>query len=568
MTTTIAPSPAGKWWSEYQPLLDHALAAIKSREYYSAYPEVPSGKIYGENAQAEGKAALENRLGKRFELSQPGTTGWIGAEKSPFGVTIGVTYPQIDADQVIPAMQRAQREWSTASVQNRVGVCLEIVKRINKASFEMAFATMYTTGQAYMMAFQAGGPHAQDRALEAIAYAYDAMSDVPPFAVWEKPQKNQPLRVEKRFRIVPRGIGLIVASSTFPNWNSYPGLFASLVTGNPVIVKPHPNAILPLAITVEIARTTLAEAGYDPNLVVLAADVPDAPIAKTLATRPEIAIIDFTGSSAFGDWLEKNAPNAIVFTEKAGVNAVIIDSTDDLSGLSRNLAMALSLYSGQMCTAPQNIFVPRGGIKAGSGQVSFDDVLGSITKAVEDLLSAPERAVEVLGAIASDATVARIDAQASTSGVALASKTIPHPQFPDARIRTPIVARLDAADEERYSGEMFGPIAFVIATDSTDQSLELATKSARTCGAITAMLYSTDPAVVGKAEDFAADAGVSLAINLTGSLLVNQSAAFSDYHVSGANPAGNASLTDAAFVAGRFRITQTRTVVPGPPSAS
>lgn len=568
MTTTIAPSPASQWFSEHQPLLDHALAAIKSREYYSAYPEVPSGKIYGENAQAEGKAKLEARLGKRFELAQPGTTGWIGAERSPFGVTIGVTYPQIDADQVIAAMQNAQRDWATASAQNRVGVCLEIVKRINKTSFEMAFATMYTTGQAYMMAFQAGGPHAQDRALEAIAYAYDAMNDVPPFAVWEKPQKNQPLRVEKRYRIVPRGIGLVIASSTFPNWNSYPGMFASLVTGNAVIIKPHPNAILPLAITVEIARATLAEAGFDPNVVVLAADVPDAPIAKTLATRPEIAIVDFTGSSAFGEWLEKNATNASVFTEKAGVNAVVIDSTDDLPGLTRNLAMALSLYSGQMCTAPQNIFVPRGGINASGQHVSFDDVLAAITKGVDDLLAAPERAVEVLGAIASDATLSRIDSQAGASGVALASKTLAHPQFPDARVRTPIVARLDAADEERYGGEMFGPIAFVIATDSTTQSLELATKGARACGAITAMLYSTDPAVVTKAEDFAADAGVSLAINLTGSLLVNQSAAFSDYHVSGANPAGNASLTDAAFVAGRFRITQTRTVVPGPASTS
>jgi phenylacetic acid degradation protein paaN len=555
------------WFNEHQPLLDHALAAIKSREYYSAYPEVPSGKIYGETAQADGKAALEARLGKRFELAQPGTTGWIGAERSPFGVQIGVTYPQVDIDQIIPAMQRAGRDWSTASVQTRCGVCLEIVQRINKASFEMAFATMYTTGQAFMMAFQAGGPHAQDRALEAIAYAYDAMSAVPAFAIWEKPQKNQPLRVEKRYRINPRGIALVIASSTFPNWNSYPGMFASLATGNPVIIKPHPNAVLPLAITVEIARKVLAEAGFDPNVVILAADVPDAPIAKTLATRPEIAIIDFTGSSAFGEWLEKNARNALVFTEKAGVNAVVIDSTDDLVGLAKNLAMSLSLYSGQMCTAPQNVFVPRTGISVGKEHVAFDDVLGAITKAVDDLLAAPERAVEVLGAIASDATLNRIDEQGKGDGVALASKSVAHPQFPNARIRTPIVARLDASDEERYNGELFGPIAFVIATDSTAQSLELATKGAQRCGAITAMLYSTDPAVVARAEDFASSAGVSLAINMTGPLLVNQSAAFSDFHVSGANPAGNASLTDAAFVAGRFTVTQTRMVVPGPASA-
>jgi phenylacetic acid degradation protein paaN len=567
MTTVLAPSLGLAWFQQHQPMLDRALAAIRSREYYAAFPEVPSGKIYGESAQADGQAALERRLGKRFELSQPGTIGWIGAERSPFGVDIGVTYPQVGADQLFAAMQQAQRSWSAASVQARVGVCLEIVTRLNKASFEIAFATMYTTGQPFVMAFQAGGPHAQDRAVEAIAYAHDAMSAIPALAMWEKPQKNRPLRVEKRYRIVPRGIGLVIASSTFPNWNSYPGLFASLATGNAVVVKPHPNAILPLAITLEIARTALAEAGFDPNVVALAADTADAPIAKGLATRPEIAIVDFTGSSAFGEWLERNATNAIVFTEKAGVNAVVIDSTDDLEGLARNLALSLSLYSGQMCTAPQNVFVPRGGIKTAQGRAAFDDVLRAITQAIDGLLSAPERAVEILGAIASDATLERIEQQGAQPGVVLASKAIAHPNFPGARVRTPVLARLDAADEERYCTELFGPIAFVIATDSTEQSLELAAEGARRRGAITALLYSTDPAVVARAEDLAAGAGVALAINLTGALLVNQSAAFSDFHVSGANPAGNASLTDTAFVANRFRVAQTRRVVSGSPSA-
>ena len=45
---------------------------------------------------------------------------------------------------------------------------------------------------------------------------------------------------------------------------------------------------------------------------------------------------------------------------------------------------------------------------------------------------------------------------------------------------------------------------------------------------------------------------MNLSINLIGNIFVNQSAAFSDYHVTGANPAGNASLTDAAFVGSRF----------------
>ena len=56
----------------------------------------------------------------------------------------------------------------------------------------------------------------------------------------------------------------------------------------------------------------------------------------------------------------------------------------------------------------------------------------------------------------------------------------------------------------------------------------------------------------------AEDAGVALSINLTGGVFVNQSAAFSDYHGTGANPAANAALTDAAFVASRFRVVQHR----------
>jgi hypothetical protein len=46
---------------------------------------------------------------------------------------------------------------------------------------------------------------------------------------------------------------------------------------------------------------------------------------------------------------------------------------------------------------------------------------------------------------------------------------------------------------------------------------------------------------------------VALSINLTGGVFVNQSAAYSDYHGTGGNPAANASYADSAFVANRFR---------------
>jgi hypothetical protein len=41
-------------------------------------------------------------------------------------------------------------------------------------------------------------------------------------------------------------------------------------------------------------------------------------------------------------------------------------------------------------------------------------------------------------------------------------------------------------------------------------------------------------------------------MNLTGFIWVNQHAAFSDFHVTGGNPAGNASFTDPGFVNRRY----------------
>lgn len=547
------------FFARHKALLDKAVEAIHTRWYWSPFPEIPSPKTYGETANDDGKKAFEALLNKRFPLEQPEVVGETGSELSPFGIDLGVKYPKADLDQLLAAVQKAEAQWRNAGPETWVGVSLEILSRLNKKSFEIAYAVMHTTGQAFMMAFQAGGPHAQDRGLEAVAYAWSEMSRIPKTATWEKPQgKNEPLKMEKRYRIIPRGIGLVIGCCTFPTWNSYPGLFASLATGNAVIVKPHPGAILPMAITVQVAREVLAEAGFDPNVVTLVAHEKGDEVAQKLALRPEIKVIDFTGSTQNGDWLERNAHQAQVFAEKAGVNQIIVDSTNDFKGLARNVAFSLALYSGQMCTAPQNIYVPKDGINTADGHLSFDQVAAGISEGLNKLLGDPARAVEVLGAIQNEDILNRIEKARGMGEVLVDSKALQHPQFAEACVRTPLLLKTDASDPSKFMQELFGPIAFVIATDNTQQSIELARKGAIEHGAITMSVYSTDEKVLGEVADAAAEAGVSLSCNLTGGVFVNQSAAYSDFHASGANPAANSSLTDTAFVANRFRVAQSR----------
>ncbi len=553
---TDTPHPL---YDRHAETLNRALTAITERGYWSAYPESPSPRVYGETAAADGKAAFEAYLGGDFPLDQPADGERVATETSPFGVALNVRYPHATADQLVAAASAALPAWRDAGPQTRVGVCLEILARLHKNVFELANAVQFTSGQAFVMAFQAGGAHALDRALEALAYSYAEMTRHPGTASWEKAAgKGDPLRMTKTFHVVPRGVALVVACNTFPTWNSYPGLFASLVTGNPVVVKPHPRAVLPLAITVRYAREVLAEAGFDPNLVLLAPEAPGEKLASTLALHPAVKIVDFTGSTEYGDWLEANARQATVYTEKAGLNTVVVDSTDDFAGMCRNLGFTLALYSGQMCTTSQNILIPRDGIDTDQGRKSFDEVAAGIAGVVGKLTADPARGVELTGAIVNDGVLERLDEVTKVGEPVLESRTVEHPAFPDAVVRTPTIVKLDADDTATYAREWFGPISFAIATDSTAHSLEILRATVGEKGALTAAVYSTDAAVLDAAENVAIEVGVHLSANLTGGVFVNQSAAFSDFHGSGANAAANAALTDGAYVANRFRIVQSR----------
>ncbi len=570
--TAPATTPTHPLLDAHAGVLDEIRQALASRSWYSRYPESPSPRVYGETAAAEGLAAHEAHLNTAYAAlsSQPTDGTFVGSEVSPYGPTLGVTYPALDLDAGLAAARAAMPAWRDAGPQVRAAVCVEIVDRINKRSFEIANAVMHTSGQPFVMSFQAGGPHAQDRAIEAVAAGLVEQERVPASVLWEKPGRDRegnpaPTRMQKDYRIVPRGVALVIGCNTFPTWNAYPGIFASLVTGNAVVVKPHPRAVLPLAISVEVARTVLEEAGFDPALVQLAAEADGQGLAKTLAERDEVAIIDYTGGPTFGAWLEQSAAahGKLVYTEKAGLNSIVVDSTDNLKGMLGNVAFSLTLYSGQMCTAPQNLYVPESGIDTDEGHLSFDEFGERLAAAVGRLTGDDAKAVELLGATVNDQVRDNAESLASIAEdaagrVVLDSRRITHPGWADAVVRAPGLVAVDVAREDIYTQECFGPVGFLIRTASTEQSLAQLADTVREHGAMTAAVYSTSDAVLDAARDAAADGGVALSENLTGQIFVNQTAAFSDLHGTGANPAANAAYTDAAFVANRFRVITSR----------
>ncbi|MCB9262799.1 MAG: phenylacetic acid degradation protein PaaN [Flavobacteriales bacterium] len=534
---------------KHKKVLTEAIEAIHKRDFYSPFPEHP--RAYPETADEEGRTKFGQMMNNEFTELGLNSDHWIGEEVSPYLQTgIGISYPQLSVEELINNANNA-KSWKNVSIENRAGILIESLYRVEKRYFDIAYATMHTTGQSFMMAFQASGPHANDRALEAIAMGYHEISRFPNQVDWVKPMGKFDLTLHKTWKAVPKGIGLVIGCSTFPTWNTVPGMYASLITGNPVIVKPHPKAILPIAIVIAELRKVFVENNLDPNIVQMAVDTMNNPITKELAVADKIKLIDYTGGSLFGDYIE--SLNKTTFTEKAGVNSVIIDSVKDLNLVAQNIAFASSLYSGQMCTAPQNIFVSGEGVETENGMVTFDEVANAIANAVSGLVSHPKMGAGTLGGIQNDNTIKRIADSGDFGGkVLLEKQDVVNPEFENARIYSPKVIATDADNFEAFGHECFGPIIFIVKTKNREHSVEIAAEMAKTKGAITCSAYCTDEKMVNHIEEIMNNTFTPVSFNFGGAAFVNQHAAFSDFHVTGGNPSGNASFTNPEYINKRF----------------
>ena len=561
-------SQAQDWFDQHRARFQRAQQACVERDCWSPFPELPAKYPDAQAAMARGLATFQAQLGgeqpRVFALEQPAVSGTLGAEVSPYTQQpLGIVYPRSDIDALFDAAQTAMPAWSQATLQERIGVLMQVVDVLYREHmFELTYAVMHTAGKSFNMAYAGSGVNALDRAIEALVHAHQAQSAVTANARWERQFGASQIVLDKTYRLVPRGVAVCFTCASFPTWNAWPSMMASLATGNPVIVKPHPATILPMAISVRVFRQVIAAAGFDPNLVTMALDTMEQPIGKVLVRHPKTAIVDFTGSVAFGQWVERNAYPALAFTETAGCNTVVLESTDDLDAVLRSMATTLCLFSAQMCTSPQNIYIPADGVHTPAGLVPLNEVARRLADAVAKLAADPKKAGMILATIQSEQTLALVkklrDDGAARGTVLLEPGSYSHPEFPDARTCTPLMLQVGTDARDLYGAERFGPVSFVIRCADGDDALAQATRDVTEFGGLTAFLYSTDEDFIDRAQAAYARAGAQLTINLTGAMPLNFSAAYSDYHVTGLNPAGNAALTSLAFVASRFCITQSR----------
>ncbi len=183
-----------------------------------------------------------------------------------------------------------------------------------------------------------------------------------------QPDRTPVPRVDIRQRKIPLGPVAVFGASNFPFAFSTAGgdTASALAAGCPVVFKAHSSH----PGTSELVATAIARAidahGLHPG-VFSHIFGPGRSVGQALVSDPEIQAVGFTGSRDGGLALVRASqarPVPIpVYAEMSSVNPVFIlpGALDgDVGGLAAGYVQSATGSSGQLCTQPGIVFVPRG----------------------------------------------------------------------------------------------------------------------------------------------------------------------------------------------------------------
>lgn len=152
-------------------------------------------------------------------------------------------------------------------------------------------------------------------------------------------------------RYEPKGVCLIIAPWNFPLQLAIGPLVSAIAAGNTAIVKPSEHTPHTSAVVREIV-----EAVFEPKEVAV---VEGAVETATELLKLPFNHIFFTGAPAIGKIVMRAAADhlASVTLELGGKSPTIVDETADLKTAVRRIAWGKFLNSGQICIAPDYLFI-------------------------------------------------------------------------------------------------------------------------------------------------------------------------------------------------------------------
>ena len=258
----------------------------------------------------------------------------------------------------------------------------------------------------------------------------------------------------------PLGVVAIFAASNFPLAFSVAGgdAASALASGNPVVAKGHPAHPHTCATVESAVKDALKKCNLSEDIFSVVQGV-NPQITHWLASHKDIQAIGFTGSEAVGRILikisaEREVPIP-VFAEMGSLNPVFVTAAaiaERSTDLAKGLVDSALLGSGQFCTKPGLVFLPK------NSSAFLDEIAAHLaTLKVGPLLSASiaERYSKAIAQIAASGAVKVLSGQENASGFGV----------------TPTLFITDWATAQKNHElleEHFGPTSVIITADETD----------------------------------------------------------------------------------------------------
>jgi 1-pyrroline-5-carboxylate dehydrogenase len=436
-------------------------------------------------------ARVAAQLGKAYPL-------WIGGQRVPTAETrdsIDPADPKTvvgkaasaspeHVEQAFRAATDALDRWRRTPAEVRARTLLRCASMMRARRLEFAAWMVYEVSKSWV---------------EADADVAEAI-DFLDFYAREMQRLGRPQEVtanpgeEGELHYIPLGIGVVIPPWNFPLAITVGMTAASVVAGNPTILKPASTAPVIAAKFVELFH----EAGLPPGVLNFITGA-GAKIGDLLVKDPRTRFVAFTGSKDVGlgiarhcgevapgqRWLKRS------ILEMGGKDGIIIDAeVDDLDAAIQGSVAAAFGFQGQKCSACSRLIVH---------EKVYDEVVKKVAAATEKLtVGHPRDRATYMGAMidknAFEKTLRYIEQAVSEGGRLVAGgKRGPEGGY---FVRPTVIADLDAK-ARLMQEEVFGPVLAIGKARSWQHALEWANDTEY---GLTGAVYSSNRAHLEEAR--------------------------------------------------------------------
>lgn len=350
--------------------------------------------------------------------------------------------------------------WSDISPQERAVVLHQIAQKLENHAEEIAELETLNNGKTMREALDD-----TYGSVQTFRY-YASLLEVTSEEVIESEGQLQTMIVKE-----PLGVVSLIVPWNFPLLMSVWKLAPALAAGNSVVIKPAEITPMTLQRLFELIEETDLPKGVasfvmgEGNLV-----------GDELATHEKVRMISFTGSTAVGKAIMKNAADTmkIVSLELGGKSPVLVLEDADI-----DLAVDYSLFgifmgSGQVCTSGSRLLVDAS---------IYDEFVARFTERAKKIRVGPAKdSNSEMGAIVSEAHMNHIleyiergkqdGASLETGGNRLTNNGLHQGFFLEPTVFSNVTNEMTIAQEE-----IFGPVVSIIKCNDQEEAISMANDS-------------------------------------------------------------------------------------------